>query len=952
MLGSLKVSGGLARAGGGGPLLHQASMFTGLMAAHGLEIHAGLRESRPFADLALESLSTLWQLQVAGGLSRSLLGRRYSGFVRELELRTRRLEPRFPLYRPAFAAGGPTNPALTSGIFAMSADIGDGHATPREIWRHWVAERPLPGRRYFEFPVYEFEGAAEFYDALNRAADGAPEGTRCLFLEMHSLNGYGELPAAVENILRRHSSLTEIRVRFQNGRIFWMTKEGEAISSDTEEFNPRDPVHLGHDIPVEEFSRARLRTRSARLNNVPPLPALLREARTEAGLSMEDVMSRLNSELGMESELREYVSSLPSRKRLAAAEGVSKEPLRFPILRFLAETYGQDIQRFIAASNLTFYPGLPPRAWQAERYPIYLESAEDARWAAEFHEGKNGKARGTLGWLLFSGRKNPERYLTIPALANRIGLAHQTVVRLQNNKSAPTAATMERIVDALNVPESEAVAAHTRTFHSQLPLAQLFPGQDIFLSPHSRDAEKVRTYAANPGGLGQYLFAARKQRPGFVSAEVVAGELGRSVDYYHNREGGEIGLNRGNLHDWYHLWNRLGLPEPLFRRIAAERYEIPVNHPAYDLAEALEGRSFEEVAASSTISTKILQGLAEGRSYTAPTLLEIHKALPKLNSARLFLQSHPMMPEFFPETGVPSPRLDLAPEAIVENFRSFHFGEALFNFRMRGEPPLSAVKVAKELGWDDATVGNHERGFARIEDDATLLRVADLLSLDRRKLFLYFRPEILRFFPLHRPETSEIWALDAKFYATLTAPSRGAYDRNNLRRKLSTLIMNLPLRRRSSGEIDEAGTLADYLGLPKAQAAALLDPASPLNVEQIRLLTERFPSLSYREWYEHFHRPSLNYFLGRDSAGGIDYRVPGGLDLAGLHTLDISRYVREAGPINSEAATRLLRRFSAGGRLSDASIEVLARASSADRRVLYLFNRRQELMPILEGLPK
>ncbi|HEX5034082.1 MAG TPA: hypothetical protein VFW62_06340, partial [bacterium] len=93
MLGSLKVSGGVARAAGGGPLLHQAGMFTGLMAAHGLEIYAGLRESRPFADLALESLSTLWQLHVAGGLSRSLLGTRYAGFLRELELRTKRLEP-------------------------------------------------------------------------------------------------------------------------------------------------------------------------------------------------------------------------------------------------------------------------------------------------------------------------------------------------------------------------------------------------------------------------------------------------------------------------------------------------------------------------------------------------------------------------------------------------------------------------------------------------------------------------------------------------------------------------------------------------------------------------------------------------------------------------------------------------------------------------------------------
>ncbi|HEX5034413.1 MAG TPA: hypothetical protein VFW62_08045, partial [bacterium] len=500
--------------------------------------------------------------------------------------------------------------------------------------------------------------------------------------------------------------------------------------------------------------------------------------------------------------------------------------------------------------------------------------------------------------------------------------------------------------------ESEAIAAHTRAFHSRRPLKELFPGQDIFIAPYSRDAEKVRGYAANPGNLGQYIFAARKQRPGFVSAEAMARELGRSVDYYHKLEAGEVALNLGSLHDWYHLWSRLGLPEPLLRSIAAERHQIPLDHPAHDLAKAMEGRSFREFAASSTISRQVLQGLAQGRSFPATTLLEIHKALPKINTARLFLQSHPMLPQFFPEAGGPSSRLDLTPEAVVENFRSFHFGEALFNFRMKGETPIRSVKLAKVLGWNREWVGNHERSFARIKDDTSLLRVAELLSLDRRKLFLYFRPEILRFFPLHRPDTGEIWQLDARFYATLTAPSRGAYDRNNLRRKLGPLIMSLPLQRRASGEIDEVATLASYLALPKNQAVALLDPSSPLNVEQIRLLTERFPSLSYREWYEHFHRPSLNYFLGRDAAGGIDYKIPGGLDLAGLSALDIGQIVREAGPIKSEAVTRLLRRFSAGAELSDASIEVLARVSGADRKVMYMFNRRQELAPILEELPK
>ncbi|HKX12811.1 MAG TPA: hypothetical protein VJP40_06635, partial [bacterium] len=944
LLGALRLSGTLVQAmprNPSSPLFHQVGLFGGVLAAHGAEVALGLRPPQPFDAAALDALATVFQFQVGGRLSHALLGEGHAAFNREVMRRGRDLQSPTGLggvsmESPTLAmAGGGRSSDLRFPIFMMSSKFGGRGTSSRakppttsprpevsKLWSDWLASRPSPAPRYFDIPSYDFSGPAEFHEAIRRAASSVPEGCRCLFLEVQTMNGYGELQSTLENILATHASLREVRVRFQDGRLLWVVKEDQKFMVENEEYNSRDPIHRGHDIPLAELSRARLRPPWTRMNGLPPMPDLLRQSRQEAGFSIEEVLRRIAAEPSLVKEMSYYNAQPPSRKRLVEAEGSSGQPLHFPALKFLAELYGQDISRWIAASNSTYYPDLPKRAWESDRYPLYIESKDDASWAAALNSAGKGRGRGSLGWVIFSARKNPERYFSLPELAERVGLEVPTLIDLQENRYAPNGVNLDRLVDHFNIPEATIVAAIGRSFYSGLGLAELFPGQEIYLAPRSRDFDKVEGFRRNPGSLGQYLFAARKARPGFATVENIAQEVGRSVAFIHGRESNSAAVKRENLHEWYDLWRRMELPDGLFRQIVAERHGIPVDHPVHSLAEALEGRSYEEVSANSTISTKVLQGLAEGRSFGGSTLVEILKALPRMNGAHLYLRSYPDLPVFFAETTGSDPRLNLAPEEVRRVFREFHFGETLFAHRMNAETPLSTVELGRQLEWNSATVGNHEKSFARIEQNATLLRIADVLGVDHRALYLYFRPEILRFFPLHHPETGAAWTLDPRFYAELTAPSRGAYDRNNLRRRLATAIMSLPLKRRESGEIDEAATLSQALNISESYATRLLDPTHPLNTEAITLLAQRFPNFSYREMYEHFNRASLAYFLGRDAEGRIDYRIPDGLDFAGLGRLDMMARLEVAAREGGEAtALRALRvTLRRGGEPSDATL--------------------------------
>ncbi len=948
------LAGGAARLPGftrfSRPLFEQIGVFSGIHFGHWAEARLGLRPREPGANPWLESLATLLHLHVGGRLAHHAWGPAQARRMRALALQTRRVEALGALgSRPA---GGSEFRWPTVFAMAMGDAAGFGPRGPGEIWGEWLSGRERPAPKYYRTPVYEYGEAAEFHEGLRQAIRGLSPEVRCLFVQVESLNGYGDA-GPLRELLQSHPSLQEIRLRFLDGRIVWLAKDGEGrLISESEEADPADPVHLGHDLPIEAIFKVRMRPRWSMRRPTGALHEMLRESREQAGLDLTEVARRLLNEPTLRRELASYRGAFRGASDLRAWEAGPSRAVPFPLLRALAGIYGQDVRTWIAASNRDLHPEIPRRLWEGEGYPLYLEVRTDLDRVKEFEAAPEGRGRGSFGWRLFEARKNPDQYFSVGALAERVGILPKMLHDFEGNHHSPNAATLRALTEALNLTEADLAGAIGRTFHPELPLAELFPGQAVFLTPHSLDAAKVAGYAREPGSLGQYLFAARKLRPGFPAADEISAELGRNPNYYSRHEANAVHLGRDNLHEWLWLWNRMGLPRELFLEIAERRHGIPRGDPAYLLAEALEGRSLEQVQAESEISTKTLSAILQQRGHlvTPASLLSLKEALPRLDAARLYLHYYPEMPFFFPElAGAGEPSLRVDPQRLPELFRRFHLGEALFARRMNADPPLSTVELAEALGWDNPTVGRHERQFSRIEDDASLRRLAEVLDLNPAELYLYFRPEVLRLFPLRDP-SGEPWTLSDEAYRALLSANHGSYDRHNLRRRLSPEILRLPAQQDANGNLDPVRTLARAHGLETSQAQKLLDPARPLGDADLRWLAERFSRLSYREWYEHFHRSELAYFLGRREDGTIDYRLPEGLDFAALERLDmvarIEQRSREAGGAVPLSVLRSLRK---NGNPGERSLVQISRWTGLDRRLLFLYFRRQDLRPFLEG---
>lgn len=102
----LPADGGITRVSAG--LLPQAALFGGIALGHRLEIAAGLRPARPGGAGFAEDLGAFLQLQVAGALSRGLMGRSWQRFEAGLELRAQQ-RPTPPVVGPqiALAYAGP-----------------------------------------------------------------------------------------------------------------------------------------------------------------------------------------------------------------------------------------------------------------------------------------------------------------------------------------------------------------------------------------------------------------------------------------------------------------------------------------------------------------------------------------------------------------------------------------------------------------------------------------------------------------------------------------------------------------------------------------------------------------------------------------------------------------------------------------------------------------------------
>lgn len=122
------LSLGLARA-----LVPQAGMFAGILLSHRLEARLGLRTASTNATEVTDALATLLQFHVAGALSRSVLGPRWAGLERRLDVEAEALASQSPLF-PRLPGASEFLPALAF------AGVGNGLRAPRRARAESLSE--------------------------------------------------------------------------------------------------------------------------------------------------------------------------------------------------------------------------------------------------------------------------------------------------------------------------------------------------------------------------------------------------------------------------------------------------------------------------------------------------------------------------------------------------------------------------------------------------------------------------------------------------------------------------------------------------------------------------------------------------------------------------------------------------------------------------------------------
>jgi hypothetical protein len=187
------------------------------------------------------------------------------------------------------------------------------------------------------------------------------------------------------------------------------------------------------------------------------------------------------------------------------------------------------------------------------------------------------------------------------------------------------------------------------------------------------------------------------------------------------------------------------------------------------------------------------------------------------------------------------------------------------------------------------------------------------------------------------------WALDAKEGSQLMARGNQNYSRSNMRRKLAPVLARL--FREERGQPPTA-VLARVLGVSAGQANKYLAEDQWLSPDEIRRLADRLENFSYPEWYEHFNRAPLNYFLGRLASGNFDYRL-GAIQNLPEQAIASARF--EKLTPNARINLKNILRLLGEGRITYNSIGFLSRQTGIPARDIYLWSRREELEPMIEA---
>jgi len=932
----------------------QAGMLGGIALSHRLETSLGLRPQVDGATTLVDSLALLLQFHVGGRLMQGAFPE-IEGFSRELAWRERILTEQPSKPRSDFGLFGPASDFAGVGI---SAPATERSPSPRFLDHVFMAAQ-VPGdpaglrasgisgdRRSTLRPSpavaqpRSSEGPPTRVSAFRFPE--VPESCLCLVVEYFSNSPGQRLPKPllrnIQEGLVTNPNLEEVRLRLPDGSVhFFHRGEDGGILENWEGREQAKALESWNLYPTERVTRLRLLAPWEPESVATSLPEFLLDLRRRFGLTQPQVAERIQSITG---EAKDY-------NVIRRYESNSDAAIAFPILRALAEIYGVEIRTLIQLSNQSRFPEIPAAHWTTRDYPIYLENSADLRRIRYFAE--QDPQRKGFGWLVYSSRKNPFHYHTTVDLGAGTDLNSNAFSRLELEMNPPSQRAVQGLARTLGIPEGELIRRSNRTFFPEFDIDRLFPGQEIFIDSLADDPRKIQTYAAEPGSLGQRLFAYRKTLPDRPGTIALSKRLGHHDNYWAERELNKIPIDRTNWRNWYDLLTRLGLAtDPLRPFLGEKQAEEPKASVLFH--EALQGEAVNHFAERTGFDRKGLGLLlgAKSRAVQPETILDLQRALPALEGALFYRALRPELKDFFPETTGPEPRLNISREEIAESM-ALNLGEDLYAYRM--QHGIELAQLAASLGISDNTLKNYESISVQIENPEVLRRAARILDIDPRVLYIHYHPQILRLFPIQEGLLSDA---EFRYWMKERASVR---DAGNLREPLYATAFEAGIK--------NAEALEKHMAISPHLARKYWQKIHPLTVEEIQNLIQSFPALSYREWYEHFQGHALSYFLGRRMDGEIDYSLPEGWNADTLSSWDLRGEIRRAIAARYDspeaAADAIGVRFLAdrdnlNRSLKDRTwtndtIASVARGLGIDRRALYLYFRGSELGPMLESRP-
>lgn len=792
-------------------------------------------------------------------------------------------------------------------------------------------------------------------NALNQYLRGLPENARSIWVRVHGVGHQELLELKGKAVVRK--SVAILRIIADDGLCFWMEPQTQMkfkVETDmptTEPIqNPRTGMY-GHSFTVLPDRPDTAPWSIPRA--LKPLPELLQKKLRERGLTLPEASHLFNaSGLG---PISAYGLSL----YLSGASSF----IEYSRIKAFALFFNMDVRDWIASANLRFADRLEPADWTHEGEPLLIEQQSDLELLELFK--REDPAHQSLGWLLYSSRKNPARHQSRSALVQGVQISAATLRAAERNLR-PMEKQAVFVLGAYGASVDEIISATNRTFYGNALkefggrsilelLDQLFPGQIIFLEPASDDLNKVLEYAAKPGSLGQLFFTYRKSLAGLITTESLSKNLlHRHNRYWDDLERNRIPLDREHAAEWVGLFETTGLPMKILFDFF-RRYKISTNDPAVILGRALIGVDREALVTTTGVDrnaiTHILNDPHPSPSR-ARTILNLKEYLPRLDAARLYRVLHPDFKKYFPDSKFD---LDLLLAALT-----FNPGDFMFEYRM--EHNLTAMELARQLGVSNTTVFAQENAVIEMREQEALWELADLLAqkMDvvraRKMVYLATDPYVA---VLLNVVTKEQLA------ALLSQRWRGYFP--GLRRRLARAVVKMAKEDGDSPENlpEISSTLASILKISPDQASRFLETHRPLNLEEILRLKAHFPNLNVWEWYVSNHHAALAYFLGKNEEGSIRTDMPEGESWGTLNERNLRVLLTEAidrFPTRDAAAKatgvgsirqidNLWAMIRKGAAVQDRTIAALARGLSIDRRKLYFHFRRHELKTVLAEVP-